>query len=379
MDREQRKIETLVGINAYSGYNIWTIQKLDQTYLLDVRNMGRKCQLRIDHESEYTINTSLDTQAMSQIMNVIVKQAMGQTGMLQFGQRPRFFDAKAPIDVNELNMQIWSGFKASACRYENGCSLIIDNCARFMSTKSVLDRIHTLYDDIMESDHVQGLDHSRKLDKFQDACRRELIGSSVIANYGIKKTYIVKDVKFDQGPCATFFEMPDGSLISVAKYFKKQYNLTITDKRQPLLVMQHGGRSIDVPSEFCLLDGVPDSIRNNSRSMRTLLNQVKQNPSQKMESIIAMVQKLFKMKKFAEWDISVEATPQQLESRRLAAPELIHKEGDDKHLYANERLLKQMPVFSSDELSKKTIILFYERRNEGLVDNVKRNLMQCQG
>jgi hypothetical protein len=88
-----------------------------------------------------TVNTDQDTQAMAQIINVIVKQAMGETGLLQFGIRPRFFDASAPIDVVELNMQIWSGFKASACKYDNGCSLIIDNCARFMSTKSVLDRI----------------------------------------------------------------------------------------------------------------------------------------------------------------------------------------------------------------------------------------------
>ena len=173
--------------------------------------------------------------------------------------------------------------------------------------------------------------------------------------------------------------MKDGSQISVAKYFYKQYNLKITDKRQPMLIMQQGGKNISVPSEFCLLDGVPDSIRNNSRSMRTLLNQVKQNPAQKMESIVNMIQKLFKMKKFAEWDITVDSTPQSLESRRLAAPELIHKEGDDKHLYVNERLLKQMPVFQADELSKKTLILFFERRNEGIADNVKKTLMQCQG
>lgn len=59
-----------------------------------------------------------------------------------------------------------------------------------------------------------------------------------------------------------------------------------------------------------------------------------------MDSIKDMVSKLFKMKKFAEWDITVDSKPQSLESRRLAAPELVHKEGDDKHLYANERLLK---------------------------------------
>jgi inorganic pyrophosphatase/exopolyphosphatase len=83
-----------------------------------------------------------------------------------------------------------------------------------------------------------------------------------------------------------------------------------------------------------------------------------------MDSIVKMVQKLFKMKKWAEWDITVDSTPQSLESRRLAAPELIHKEGADKHLYCNERLLKQMPVFSADELSKKTLFLVFDRRNE---------------
>lgn len=146
MDRETKKIETLVGKFLYSGYNIWTTQRIEQTYLLDVKNMGRKCKLSIDHESELTVNTDQDNQAMSQIMNVIVKQAMAETQLRQFGHRPRFFDSENPVNVAELNMQIWSGFKASACRYDNGCALIIDNCARFMTTKTVLDKIQELYD-----------------------------------------------------------------------------------------------------------------------------------------------------------------------------------------------------------------------------------------
>ena len=63
-----------------------------------------------------------------------------------------------------------------------------------------------------------------------------------------------------------------------------------------------------------------------------------------------MVQKLFKMKKWEEWDIQVEAEPARLESRRLAAPELFHKEGADKQLYCSERLLKMLPVYSSENL-----------------------------
>lgn len=198
VERETRKIESLIGKFIYSGYNIWTTQRIDQTFLIDTKNMGKKCKLKIDHTGELTVNTQQDSQAMSQILNVIVKQAMSETGLLQFGHRPRFFDATSPIDVRELDMQIWSGFKASACMYDTGCSLIIDNCARFMSTKSVLDRIHALYDEIVEADEGrEGGGQPRLLEIFQDAVRKELIGNSVIANYGTKRTYIVRDVKFE--------------------------------------------------------------------------------------------------------------------------------------------------------------------------------------
>ena len=76
---------------------------------------------------------------------------MSETGLLQFGHRPRFFDSTKPINVKELDMQIWGGFKASAYRYDSGCALILDNCARFMSTKSVLDRVKSIYDEVEDS------------------------------------------------------------------------------------------------------------------------------------------------------------------------------------------------------------------------------------
>lgn len=111
VDANAKKIELLIGKYIYSGYNIWTTQRLDESYFVDTKLMGRKVQLKIDHEGEYTVNTQdihsadrRDSQAMSQIMNVIVKQAMSETGLLQFGHRPRFFDASKPIHVKELDM-----------------------------------------------------------------------------------------------------------------------------------------------------------------------------------------------------------------------------------------------------------------------------------
>ena len=383
VDRETKRIELMIGKFIYSGFNIWTTQPITESYFLSSKLMGQKVTLMIDYQGEYIVNTAdidnpqrQDCQAMSQILNVIVKQAMSETGLLQFGNRPKFFDSTSPMNVEELQMQIWNGFKATAYKYQSGCALIIDSCSRFMSTKTVLDRIQELYDDIVDSNEGNA---SRAIDRFQDECRKEFVGSSIIANYGVKKTYIVDDIKFDLGPCNTFFDMRDGQKISVAKYFYKTYNLKISDKRQPMLMTKHQGRLISIPSEFCLMDGVPDSIRNNGKSMRTLLNKTKQTPDQKMAAIVKMVNSLFKMKKWAEWDIQVDQTPQALESRRLAAPELIHKEGDDKHLYASERLLKQMPVYQSDKLSKVQLIFVHDRYSANEADSARTNLMKCQG
>ena len=64
--------------------------------------------------------------------------------------------------------------------------------------------------------------------------------------------------------------------------------------------------------------------------MRELLNQVKQNPSQKMDSIQNMINDLFKQSKWQEWDIQIENNPQILQSRTLAIPELEHNLGADQ-------------------------------------------------
>lgn len=383
MEKEKANIELLLGKFIYSGFSLWTFQRLEETIILASKLMGQTVTLKIDVEGEYTVNTSdienpnrQDCQALSQILNVILKQAMAETGLLQYGQRPRFFDSSNPINVPEFNMQIWSGFKACAYKYQSGCNLIIDNCCRFMSTKTVLDLIHDIYDEIVEEKYQGNIEQG--LPKFQDACFKQLVGASVIANYGTKRNYIVQDIKFDLGPCNTFFDLKDGQKISVAKYFLKTYNMKISDKRQPMLVMSTQGRQVSLPSEFCLMDGVPDSIRSNNGAMRTLLNKVKQNPQQKLDSVVEMVNKLFKMSKWADWDITVDSKPQTLESRKLAAPELIHNEGDDKKLYASERLLKQMPVFSSEVMSNYDFILVHDRYSKQEAENTLQNLIKCQ-
>ena len=182
--------------------------------------------------------------------------------MIQIGRHPRFFNHSNPIEVRDLHMQIWNGFKTSAYKYESGCALILDNCCRFMSTQTVLSRIDQIYDQFKD----QGSQNFRE--RFQEACRQEFVGQSIIANYGNKRTYIVNDVNFEEGPGKKSFELKNGDKMSVAEYFYKTYKLKVCDHNQPMVVIGQGTKTINIPAEFCLRDGVPDSVRNCGKSMR---------------------------------------------------------------------------------------------------------------
>lgn len=181
--RAQKKIDMMIGQFLHWGFNIWTNQRIDESLIVESIHMNRQIYLKIDHTGEHIVNPSdinnpnrNDSQSVSQFLNIIIKQAMSDTGLLQFGQRPRFFDSSSPLEVKELDMQIWSGFKTSAYRYQSGCALIIDNCCRFMSTKTVLSKIHEIYDQIQnkfdENPDLNGQDFT---EEFQNICRKEFI------------------------------------------------------------------------------------------------------------------------------------------------------------------------------------------------------------
>jgi len=79
---------------------------------------------------------------MSQVLNVVVKEAMRETGLIQMGKRPQFYSYENPMSVENMNIQIWNGFKTSAYKYKDVCTLVIDNTYKFMSTDTVLDSIN---------------------------------------------------------------------------------------------------------------------------------------------------------------------------------------------------------------------------------------------
>ena len=86
---------------------------------------------------------------------------------------------------------MWPGFRASAFNYQSGLTLVIDNVNKFMSTTTCLFRMTEIL-------KMGGRDPYAQINK-------EFKEQSVIANWGNKKAYIVRDIVFDKNPVNFFF------------------------------------------------------------------------------------------------------------------------------------------------------------------------------
>ena len=117
----------------------------------------------------------------------------------------------------------------------------------------------------------------------QQRCKLEFVGKTIIANWGNKRTYIVSDVDFSTNPVTKKFQVGDTE-ISVADYFKNHYGMSICEPRQPLFLIKIGEQMNYLPPEFCIIDGVPDSVRKGA-GMRDALARTRINPMQKMDKI----------------------------------------------------------------------------------------------
>lgn len=147
-----------------------------------------------------------------------------------------------------------------------------------MSTTTCLEKIRDIW--------MREGSNSQK----QQRCRLEFVGKTIIANWGNKRTYIVNDLDFSVNPVSKKFQVGDMET-TVADYFKNNYGMVVREPRQPLFLIKMGEQMNYLPPEFCIIDGVPDSVRKGA-GMRDALARTRCNPMQKMDKIREMCDQL---------------------------------------------------------------------------------------
>lgn len=285
-----------------------------------------------------------DHSVQSTLINIIIKEAFRQSNLKQIGKIPRFFDPSKALEVEGTGLLIMPGFRASAFNYEQGLAIVIDNVNKFITTKSCLERMHEIGD--ITDPAVQEMIHT------------EFKYSSVIANWGNKKAYIVKNVLFNTNPFVHTFKDNEGNVHSIAEYYKKTYNMKISEKNQPLFEVHIGGKECHLPPEFCMIDGVPQTIRSNPQLMREVLSTTRRNPEQKLHEIQEFSRKLFDQKSLRDWGIEIEMQPVSMKTQVLPLPKVEMPDGSQGS--CDQNTLRRMPPRAPIQLEKGRWIMAYD-------------------
>lgn len=353
----KRKVDAILGLYVTSGRSVFTTTELEESLSISAEFKGIKYDIVISVESKRYFSGKQISEAkmedhnvMHTLLNIIVKQAFRETKLRQIGKQPRFFDMSKAIEIEGVQgLQACPGFRASAYNYTSGMAIVIDNINKFISNKTCLERIN----EIMNTAEIRDK-QSKILQEFQY--------KTVIGVYGHKKAYIVEDVDFKKNPVITRFETHDGKKMSIAEYYLKTYDLKVTDTRQPLLVVKINGKDCHIPPEFCTIDGVPQTIREDPRRMRDVLASCRKNPAQKFKAIQDFSKDLFSQKVLKEWGVIVDTQPLNIESTVLPMPTIELANG--RAAPCDTHNMKNLPIQKpSEALQAQRWAIVYERRH----------------
>uniref|UniRef100_A0A182SST8 Piwi n=1 Tax=Anopheles maculatus TaxID=74869 RepID=A0A182SST8_9DIPT len=212
------------------------------------------------------------------ILNLMHRQAMGSLKLLTINRH--FFDPEAKIAIPQYGLEMYPGYVTSIRQHEQDVLLCVDVTHRVLRTDTCYKMLQNM---------------QRQPGSFKDNFRRLVIGAHVMSVYN-QKMYKICDVDFSVSPSSSF-GTKDGSSITFMDYYRKQYNITIRDPNQPLLVVSLPSERISsspillVP-ELCRLTGITDDMRRDFRLMCTLADHAHVLPDKRIEQLESFNERL---------------------------------------------------------------------------------------
>ncbi|ESO84639.1 hypothetical protein LOTGIDRAFT_131825 [Lottia gigantea] len=188
-----------------------------------------------------------------QVVNIIFRRLLAAIEMKEIGRH--YFNPSLKVDIPRHKLSVMPGFATSILQYENAILLGADIAHKIIRTDSVLDIMYSLYND------------QRGGGSFYDKVFKALVGSIVLTRYN-NKTYRVDDIDWEKRPTHKF-KLHNGDEISYVDYYKKNYEITVNDLDQPLLVSKPKKKDLNrgmkdniyLLPELCTLTGLSDDVR----------------------------------------------------------------------------------------------------------------------
>lgn len=217
---------------------------------------------------------------------------------------------------------------------------------------------------------------------YQSKAKFKVIGTVVLTDYN-NVTYKVDDIDWNQNPDSTFsYENREESF---ASYYQRKYQLTIRDRRQPLLVVKptvrsiRGGKSkpIILIPELCRATGLTDQMRNDHRAMQEIVRPARHEPQQYIERLRNLnsrlqnndqARQIFRQNQMVLDKELVEVQGKQMKSELICLSETVQPENEDW-----SRDLQNHKMFRPVDI--KNWFIVYPREVESLLDSFQQKFM----
>jgi aubergine-like protein len=301
-------------VYLFDGMQLFTCQKMDKKKTYNTVRTGQSAGVQQQVIVSFSAEVAPNSPTALQLFNLIFKQILGMVGFSQVQRH--YFNPNLKHVLDRHKLEVWPGFITSILQYETNVMLMTEVSHKVLRTDTVLD----IFYDLMRR-------HSGPA--FYEEAKKNVIGQIVLTKYN-NKTYRIDDVLFNKSPQDTFDYK--GDKITFIDYYKKEHNVEIKDKRQPILVNKpkyKAGQQLKkwqleniwlIP-ELCSMTGLTDQNRANFSLMKDLAVHTRLGPEQRVEKIRALLQNIRRSTEASQrlqgWGISFADQLLQLNGRVL--------------------------------------------------------------
>ncbi|VDM62915.1 unnamed protein product [Angiostrongylus costaricensis] len=269
---EQRHIqEDLDSAFVFNGTALYAASstKLEGMYMARLPNTSEEINIRLHSSTRLRQN---HPQAIV-CYNIVMKSCMDMIGLKRVGKSHH--DDQEKIELRECHIELWPGFETAIKQCENRLMLCIENRFRVIRTQSVWDVMSYEYERVR-----------RNPKRFHAKMDEMLVGATVCTRYN-NKMYRVTSINYGMSPVSTF-TLPDGSITTLKEYFEKNYNLTVTQSEQPVIICEWRTKQADslpcvvyLLPELCFPTGLTDTMRQNFRFMKEFSHHTVMDPEKR--------------------------------------------------------------------------------------------------
>ncbi|XP_040113837.1 piwi-like protein 4 [Oryx dammah] len=252
---------------AFDGVILFLSQKLEE------KVTELSCETQRGETVKMTITLTRELPASSpvciQVFNIIFKKILKKLSMYQIGRN--FYKPSEPVEIPQHKLSLWPGFAISVSHFESKLLLSADVSYKILRNETVLE-------------FMTDLCRKSSMSCFTQTCEKQLIGLIVLTRYN-NKTYRIDDIDWSVKPTHTFRKR-DGTEITYVDYYKQQYDITLSDLNQPVLVSLLKNKKNDnseaqmahlIP-ELCFLTGMPGQATSDFQLMKAVAKETRLDP-----------------------------------------------------------------------------------------------------